>query len=76
MGKCVVTTLLVSVLTAAFVAADYDCLCNYNVEKAVFSTADENGQPYGYLYEFDCKPIMAVQDAGDDWYKIQFEQKV
>ncbi|XP_053383491.1 macrophage mannose receptor 1-like isoform X1 [Mercenaria mercenaria] len=68
--------IVLTIFQIAFVSADYQCLCNYNVELPVYSNDDSASQLLGYLYEFDCKPIFAkaVKDSG--FYQIQFEKKV
>jgi len=54
---------------------DYDCLCYYNTEKPVFSKADVNIAPIGYMYEFDCKAMIAeLKDGG--WATVAFEHQV
>lgn len=53
---------------------DYDCLCNYNVEKAVYGSADAANKPIGYMYEFDCKPL--ISDADPKWSTVAYEHKV
>ncbi|XP_053379079.1 macrophage mannose receptor 1-like isoform X2 [Mercenaria mercenaria] len=53
---------------------DYSCICNYNVEKAIFSSKSEQGQPIGYMYEFDCKAQQGTEDG--DWLRIAFEHQV
>ena len=60
---------------AVTVAADYECLCNYNVETPVSSIADNHGQAIGHMYEFDCKPTYPTYKP-DGWLAIQFEGKV
>lgn len=55
---------------------DYSCICNYNVEKTVFSTMDENVSPTGYLYEFDCKQQLVDIQTQSGWYAIAFEHKI
>ena len=55
------------------VLADYDCVCNYNVEESVLATPAA-GSPIGYLYEFDCKP-QAGPDSGN-YYQIMYEKQV
>lgn len=57
-----------------YCVCDYDCLCNYNVEKVVCESADASGKLIGYLYEFDCKPLISAADP--NWATIAFEHKV
>lgn len=59
----------------SIVFGDYDCLCNYNVEKAVYSGPNANGQPIGFMYEFDCKPLTVKQTV-NNMYTIQYEKQV
>lgn len=69
--------LVVSMVTCIY--GDFDCVCNYAVEKAVFAAPDSNSQPIGYLYEFDCKPKTATQFGQiglRNFFEIQYEQQV
>ena len=57
--------------------ADYECVCNYNVENPVFPTPNEGGTPIGYLYEFDCKALVVQGgNAPPGYMKIAFEHQV
>jgi hypothetical protein len=56
--------------------ADYDCMCNYNVEAPVYASAVTGSQPLGYLYEFDCKPLAANTQSTNNFYTVQFEKQV
>ncbi|KAL4223846.1 hypothetical protein ACF0H5_017311 [Mactra antiquata] len=67
---------LLCILSTVSVKADYDCACNFNVEKAVYPTSDTSGTPVGYLYEFDCKPIATQASASSGFIGIQFEGKL
>ncbi|XP_053376072.1 mucin-5AC-like [Mercenaria mercenaria] len=64
--------LIVSMVTCAM--ADYDCICNYAVENAIYPNSNGNSQPIGYMYEFDCKPEF--EDKGGDFFGIQYEKQV
>lgn len=65
--------LLVSLFN--FTTADYECLCNYHVERAVYPDMTNQDNPLGHLYEFDCKPTYRSQTP-KDWQAIQFGRKV
>lgn len=65
--------LLVSLFN--FTTADYECLCNYHVERAVYPAMTNQDNPLGHLYEFDCKPTYRSQTP-KDWQAIQFGRKV
>ena len=54
--------------------ADYECLCNYHVEREVYGVKDAQSQPTGYLYEFDCKPTYGA--GQQNWQPIQYEKQV
>ena len=56
------------------VICDYQCLCNYNIEKSVYSDADVSSDPIGYLYEFDCRYLINVLD--DKWALVVFDRQV
>ncbi|XP_060564992.1 C-type mannose receptor 2-like [Ruditapes philippinarum] len=62
-------------LISAYVRADFDCLCNYNVEKSVLASASEQSQPIGYMYEFDCKPTLSKSLAPAEWTVIAYEHQ-
>ncbi|XP_052785396.1 macrophage mannose receptor 1-like [Mya arenaria] len=69
-------TLLTVVYCVAFwalVTGDYDCICNYNVEATIHSSPAE-GQPIGYMYEFDCKPLISIGKP-PGWGLVAFEHK-
>lgn len=57
------------------VLCEYNCLCNYNIEKAVYSDADESSTPFGFLYEFDCKLLLRVQEKSG-WAVVAFKHQV
>ena len=66
---------LVLTLIITFTTADYDCLCNYNVELSAYSDTTKRAMVIAYLYEFDCKPTYkAKQDKG--WQAIQINNQV
>ena len=70
-GCTLAVFLLVTIVTR--VIADYDCVCNYAVENAVYQSPDVDSQPTGYMYEFDCKQEVADDS---DFYVIASEHKV
>ncbi|XP_053378749.1 uncharacterized protein LOC123526222 [Mercenaria mercenaria] len=63
------------VLCALFQAAscDYKCVCSYIVERGVYSTPSNGSDVLGYMYEFDCKPV--VTETGS-WFTVAFEHKL
>lgn len=65
-----------SILHVAFVSADFQCLCNYNVELNVFEKASANSQVIGYLYEFDCKPVYDKIEKDSKFQTVQFENQI
>ena len=71
-------SLLTTVLTVHFTAADYPCLCNYHVEREVYAKPDTNTKPVAYLYEFDCKPIAhsPIPNLDSKWVPIANEYRV
>lgn len=68
------TALILSFLGA--VIADYQCLCNYHVEREVYTQTDSHTIPLGHLYEFDCKPTYARSADIQNWQGIQYEKQV
>ncbi|XP_060555854.1 macrophage mannose receptor 1-like isoform X1 [Ruditapes philippinarum] len=68
------TSLLVMFSFRAF--GDFACICNYAVEKSVFSITSEQNSPIGYMYEFDCKQKLDMTPDQPGWYKVAFEHKV
>ncbi|XP_052776850.1 aggrecan core protein-like [Mya arenaria] len=67
--------LAVSILLCGMVRCDYACICNYNVESAVYLQENKNSKTIGYLYEFDCKPSYGQLRHGI-FFQIQFEGQV
>ncbi|XP_052286374.1 aggrecan core protein-like [Dreissena polymorpha] len=63
----------VLLLLASTVEADFSCICNYNIESAVYASTTKDSS-IGYLYEFDCKPEGPPSDD-PKWVTIQFEHK-
>ncbi|KAH3877576.1 uncharacterized protein LOC127872229 [Dreissena polymorpha] len=55
---------------------DFQCVCNYNIETAVFANPGEIGSPFGYMYEFDCKPEALSHIASTGHFSVQFEGKL
>ncbi|XP_060585667.1 macrophage mannose receptor 1-like [Ruditapes philippinarum] len=68
--------LIVLLSVFGFVYSDYDCLCNYNVEKSVLPSPSSQVQPIGYLYEFDCKELIGDFSSSSTWVQIAFEHKI
>lgn len=58
------------------VFCDYDCVCNYNVEKSVFGMMDDQGSTVGYMYEFDCKQKLDESQTQQGWFAVAFEHKI
>ena len=58
-------------------AANYECLCSYNVQDAVYDSPYNEDNRLGILYEFDCKPTFKMTTSiPPQWQAIQFEKKV
>ena len=70
--------LLVTVTALHCTTADYSCLCSYHIERKVYATPNVSSTPAGYLYEFDCKPILenAIPNLDQKWVSIAFEHEV
>ena len=73
MGDILMAMLLLVSLRA--VKADYECVCNYNVETPVYSAPSTGSPTVGYMYEFDCKP-KASDRSTPVFSGIQFENQV
>ncbi|XP_053389588.1 uncharacterized protein LOC123527742, partial [Mercenaria mercenaria] len=73
-----ISTTVFSVLSlyTTLVSGDYSCVCNYSVEKSVFTTMNEQGSPIGYMYEFDCKQKLDLQQGTQGWFEIAFEHQI
>ncbi|KAH3801004.1 hypothetical protein DPMN_154648, partial [Dreissena polymorpha] len=63
----------VLLLLVTNVHADFSCICNYNIECAVYASTSA-GSPFGQLYEFDCKP-EGPPSNDPTWVIIQYEHK-
>ncbi|WAR03157.1 hypothetical protein MAR_009715, partial [Mya arenaria] len=57
------------------VGADFPCICNYNVDTAVYKTPSTSGAPSGYLHKFDCKPDANINTQSDLFYVVQFRNQ-
>ncbi|XP_045162297.2 secretory phospholipase A2 receptor-like [Mercenaria mercenaria] len=69
--------LLLVLLSISIVRADYKCVCNYNVEKGVFAKESQDAKALGYLYEFDCKPVVSqASSTSSGWTVIAFEHQI
>ena len=42
----------------------------------MFKEKDENSSPVAYMYEFDCKPSIPIEDTQDKWFTIMNEHEV
>ena len=71
----IIKTCLVCILTIPSCHGDYDCLCSYEVEKAIYPVPDKQATPIGYMYEFDCKEHLMSLDTGN-FAAIAFEKQV
>ncbi|KAH3826984.1 hypothetical protein DPMN_128912 [Dreissena polymorpha] len=69
------TRLLFAISLLTFTRADYECVCNYNVELEVKDHDNGHGATLGYMYEFDCKPKVSGSEHAT-MYEIMFEGKV
>ena len=60
------------------VRGDYPCLCNYQIEVPMLSRPDNQSQPLGSMYEFDCfaqvQTQMPVPD--DSWVTLAYQHQV
>ena len=72
------TVFLITSIAVCFASADYSCLCSYHVEREVYAKPDVISPVVGYLYEFDCKAVVAGShpDLGTKWAVIAFEHQV
>ncbi|WAR30200.1 PGCA-like protein [Mya arenaria] len=66
-------TVVYCVALWTLVTGDYDCICNYNVEEPI-NSSPADGQPIGYMYEFDCKPLISIGKP-PGWGLVAFEHK-
>ncbi|XP_052820487.1 aggrecan core protein-like [Mya arenaria] len=57
-----------------YARGDYSCICNYSVEKKVYSHASASSKEIGSMYEFDCK-AEAMQSQDPQWLAIEFEHQ-
>ena len=63
--------------TMLIVQADYNCLCNYDIEQSVFEDTSVLRHIIGYIYEFDCKAVVEPFELTNATFvPIQFEQRV
>ena len=70
-----IANLLIIAVISRPVASNYDCLCYYGVEQAVYSKPDPASTPLGYVYEFDCKALDTAENH-PEWWTIFFEHMV
>ncbi|KAL4233203.1 hypothetical protein ACF0H5_007887 [Mactra antiquata] len=49
---------------------------SYNIEKQVYTKPDTNSLVYGYLYEFDCKPVYKIVPGDSQFQPIQYERQI
>ena len=70
-----IRTIVLIARLLTFGAADYECLCNYDVEKQVYPSKSTQPSYIGYLYEFDCKATYGSTSEAQ-WQAIQYENQV
>ncbi|KAH3855073.1 hypothetical protein DPMN_097633 [Dreissena polymorpha] len=75
MITCLSTRLLLAISLLTFTRADYECVCNNNVELEVKDRANGHGDTLGYMYEFDCKPKIPGSEHAAV-YEIMFEGQI
>ena len=68
---CIVLSMVLTLATA-----DYECLCNYEIQNTVRSEPRPGANDIGKLYEFDCKPTYQLVLSTTKWQAIQYENKV
>ncbi|KAL4221425.1 hypothetical protein ACF0H5_019683 [Mactra antiquata] len=68
-------TLLLTVFLCT-VHGDYKCICNYNLQKTVYTKSSDTSPMLGYIYEYDCKEIVLSQQQSTEWFPIAFQHQV
>ena len=63
-------------MTLTLATADYECLCNYEIQNTVRSEPRSGANDIGKMYEFDCKPTYQLVSSTSKWQAIQYENKV
>lgn len=64
------------ILSMNQVNSDYLCMCNYNIEETVYRDPSTASSAIGYMYEFDCKPLIGKDDKSATFVPVMFEKKV
>lgn len=67
---------IAAVSLIAITAADFQCLCSYNLEQAVLSLPDTNSSVLGYMYEFDCNPLTTRGLTATGFVAVVYEKQV
>ncbi|KAL4221492.1 mannose binding [Mactra antiquata] len=74
-GILQVNQILVVILSIDIVICEYTCLCNYNVELIIYQQSSVDSQQVGYMYEFDCKPLVKdIKVPG--WFVIAYQNQM
>lgn len=68
--------LVTVVVLMAFVKADYECLCSYEVEAKIYDAPSDKENIIGFMYEFDCKPTLNVANTDKRYQPIGHEHQV
>ena len=57
-------------------SSQYECLCNYRIQTAVYPVPTKSSGALGYLHEYDCKPTYHFVSTSSRWQPIQYKQQV
>ena len=71
-----VTSTTTRMCTSWISYCDYECLCNYHIETAVYSGPKTSGGKIGSMHEFDCKPTYHMVPSSRRWQAIQYQKQV
>ena len=71
-----ISILAVLAVQLAIVKSDYGCLCSYEVETKIYDAPSTQGNVIGFMYEFDCKPIVKVGNTDKTFETIGHEHQV
>ena len=76
MKRAQITIFMVLAFQLTLVKTDYSCLCSYDVETKIYDAASAKGNVIGFMYEFDCKPIVKVGNTDKTFETIGHEHQV
>ncbi|XP_052817960.1 macrophage mannose receptor 1-like [Mya arenaria] len=54
--------------------ADYDCICNYNVELPVFLQMSNTSTYLGPMFKNDCRASVAITTQDPHWFPVQYDE--